>query len=106
VRSGEDFFGDLVGQPMRNPLGGMRINDESDSRPAAAFLAPKLANSPDEKQRARDAALRLIGVGTDEDYRVTTALQIVQAELGDSAALLAQGGWTLRSLAATLGAID
>jgi hypothetical protein len=89
---------------MRNPLGGMRINDGSDSRPAAAFLAAKLADSPDEMQRARDAALRLIGVGTDEDYRVTTALQIVQAELGDSAALLAQGGWTLRSLAAILWA--
>ena len=31
---------------MRNPLGSMRINDSSDSRPAAAFLAARLANSP------------------------------------------------------------
>ena len=52
----------------------------------------------------RDAALRLIGVGTDEDYRVTMALQVVRSELGDSVALLAQGGWTLRSLAAILWA--
>ena len=48
--------------------------------------------------------MRLIGVGTDEDYRVTCTLQFVQDELGDSAALLAQGGWTLRSLAAILWA--
>jgi hypothetical protein len=82
----------------------MRINDRSDSRPAAAFLAARLANSPEETRLVRDSALRLIGVGTDEDYRVTTALQVVQAELGDSAALLAQGGWTLRSLAAILWA--
>jgi hypothetical protein len=95
---------DAFNASMRNPLGGMRINDSSDSRPAATFLAAKLANSPEEKRTVRDAALRLIGVGTDEDYRVTTALQVVQTELGDSAALLAQGEWTLRSLAAILWA--
>jgi hypothetical protein len=95
---------DAFNASMRNPLGGMRINDRSDSRPAAAFLAARLANSPEERRLLRDSALRLIGVGTDEDYRVTTALQVVQAELGDSAALLAQGGWTLRSLAAILWA--
>jgi hypothetical protein len=89
---------------MRNPLGSMRTNDSSDSRPAAAFLAARLANSPEEKRMVRDAALRLIGVGTDEDYRVTMALQVVRSELGDSVALLAQGGWTLRSLAAILWA--
>ena len=52
----------------------------------------------------RDAALRLIGVGSDDDYRVTTALQLIQSELGDSIGLLAQGSWTLRSLAAILWA--
>ena len=30
----------------------MRINDKSDSRPAAAFLAARLANSPEEKRMA------------------------------------------------------
>jgi hypothetical protein len=95
---------DAFNASMRNPLGGMRVNDRSDSRPAAAFLAARLAKSPEEKRLVRDSALRLIGVGTDEDYRVTTALQLVEAELGDSAALLAQGGWTLRSLAAILWA--
>ena len=48
----------------------------------------------------RDAALRLIGFGSDDDYRVTKTLQLVQSELGDSIGLLAQGSWTLRSLAA------
>lgn len=95
---------DAFHSSMRNPLGGMRIDDKSDSRPAAAFLAARLASSPEERRLVRDCALRLIGVGTDEDYRVTTALQVVRAELGDSAALLAQGGWTLRSLAAILWA--
>jgi hypothetical protein len=40
----------------------------------------------------------------DDDYRVTTTLQLVQTELGDGLGLLAQGSWTLRSLAAILWA--
>lgn len=95
---------DVFNASMGNPLGGMRINDRSDCRPAAAFLAARLANSPEERRLVRDSALRLIGVGTDEDYRVTTALQVVKSELGDSASMLAQGGWALRSLAAILWA--
>jgi hypothetical protein len=83
---------DAFNASMRNPLGGMRINDRSDSRPAAAFLAAKLANSPEERRMVRDGALRLIGVGTDEDYRITMALQVVKSELGDSATMLAQTG--------------
>jgi len=53
---------------------------------------------------AQVAALRLIGFGSDDDYRVTKTLQLVQSELGDSIGLLAQGSWTLRSLAAILWA--
>jgi hypothetical protein len=89
---------------MSNPLGAMRINDRSDCRPAATYLAARLAKSLVEKRLVRDAALRLIGVGSDDDYRVTTTLQLVQSELGDSIGLLAQGSWTLRSLAAILWA--
>lgn len=63
---------------MSSPLGGMRIDDKS--------------------------ALRLIGVGTGDDYRVTTTLQLVQSELGGSIGLLAQSSWTLHSLAASLWA--
>lgn len=87
-----------------SPLGSMRINDKSDCRPAAAFLAAKLAQAPGEKQLVRDTALRLIGVGTDDDYRVTKALQLVQTEIGGSIGMLAQGSWTLRSLAAIMWA--
>jgi hypothetical protein len=95
---------DRLNASMRNPLGGMRVNDGSDARPAAVFLAAALALTPDEKRAARDAAMRLIGVSADDDYRVTRSLQVVQSELGDSAAILAQGAWTLRSLAAILWA--
>lgn len=95
---------DVFNASMRNPLGGMRINDRSDSRPAAVFLAARLAKSREEKRKVRDSALQLIGVSSDEDYRITQALQVVQSELRDSAALLAQGGWALRSLAAILWA--
>src|SRR5258708_1343376 len=91
---------DAFNASMSNPLGAMRINDRSDSRPAATFLAGRLAESALEKRLVRDAALRLIGVGSDDDYRVTTALQLVQSELGDSIGLLAQGSWTLPSLPA------
>ncbi|ADK68969.2 hypothetical protein [Gordonia sp. KTR9] len=95
---------DAFNASMSNPLGAMRVNDRSDSRPAAAFLAGRLAESAGEKRLVRDAALRLIGVGSDDDYRIATALQLVQSELGDSIGLLAQGSWTLRSLAAILWA--
>ncbi|SLI08449.1 Uncharacterised protein [Mycobacteroides abscessus subsp. bolletii] len=95
---------DAFNASMGNPLGSMRVNDRGDSRPAAILLAARLAKSVEEKRLVRDAALRLIGVGSDDDYRVTTALQLVQSELGDSIGLLAQGSWTLRSLAAILWA--
>jgi hypothetical protein len=95
---------DAFNASMSSPLGAMRINDRSDSRPAATFFAGRLAKSAVEKRLVRDAALRLVGAGSDDDYRVTTALQLVQSELGDSIGLLAQGSWTLRSLAAILWA--
>ena len=62
---------DAMSASMRNPLSAMRINDGSDCRPAASFLAAKLAATPDEKRAVRDVALRLIGVGSDENLRVT-----------------------------------
>lgn len=93
---------DAFNDSMSSPLGAMRVNDRSDCRPAATFLAGRLAKSVEEKQAVRDATLRLIGVGTDEDYRVTKTLQLVQSELGDSIGILAQGSWTLRSLAAIM----
>lgn len=95
---------DAFNASMSSPLGGMRVNTKSDCRPAATYLAARLAKSPEEKRLVRDGALRLIGIGTDDDYRVTTTLQLVQSELGDSIGLLAQGSWTLRSLAAILWA--
>lgn len=95
---------DAFNASMSSPLGAMRINDASDCRPAAMYLAARLAKSTEEKQLIRDAALRLIGVGSDDDYRVTTTLQLVQSELGDSIGIIAQGSWTLRSLAAILWA--
>ncbi|WP_212813725.1 MULTISPECIES: hypothetical protein [unclassified Mycolicibacterium] len=95
---------DAFNASFSSPLGAMRINDRSDCRPAATYLAAKLANSAGEKQLVRDAAVRLIGVGSDDDYRVTKTLQLVKSELGDSVAMLAQRSWTLRSLAARLWA--
>ena len=95
---------DAFNASMSSPLGAMRMNDRSDCRPAATFFAARLARSSEEKRLVRDAALRLIGVGSDDDYRVSTTLQLVQSELGDGIGLLAQGSWTLRSLAAILWA--
>ena len=95
---------DALNASMNNPLGAVRVNDRSDSRPAAVFLAARLAKSVEERRIVRDAALRLIGAGTDDDYRVTKALQLVQSEIGDYIGLLAQGSWPLRSLAAILWA--
>lgn len=95
---------DIFNASMRNPLGGMRVNDRSDCRPSATYLAGVLAQTPDDKRVVRDAALRLIGADADDHYRVAKTLQVVQSELGDSAPMLAQGGWPLRSLAAIIWA--
>jgi hypothetical protein len=95
---------DAFNASFSSPLSSMRINDKSDCRPAAAFLAAKLAQTAEEKQLVRDTALRLIGVGTDDDYRVTKTLQVVRSEIGGSIGMLAQGSWTLRSLAAIMWA--
>ena len=95
---------DIFNASMRNPLGGMRVNNRSDCRPSATYLAGVLAQTPDDKRVVRDAALRLIGADADDDYRVAKTLLVVQSELGDSAPMLAQGGWPLRSLAAIIWA--
>jgi hypothetical protein len=95
---------DAFNASMSNPLGAMRINARSNCRPAATYLTARLAQSPEDMRAVRDAALRLIGVGTDEDYRVTKTLQLVQSEVADSIGMLGQRSWTLRSLAAILWA--
>lgn len=95
---------DAMNASMRNPLSAMRINDFSDSRPTATLLAAKLAATPEEKRTVRDLALRLIGVGDDEDHRIATTLQRIKSELAESIGLLAQGSWPLRSVAAELWA--
>ena len=60
-----------------HPLASFRmLGGGGDSRPAAALLAARLAVNPDQRQQARDAALRLIGTDGDADYHVTQALQV------------------------------
>lgn len=95
---------DAFNSSMSNPLGAMRINARSDCRPAATYLAARLAQSTEEKRAVRDTAVRLIGAGTDDDYRVTRTLQLIQAETADSLGMLARGSWPLRCLAASIWA--
>jgi hypothetical protein len=45
---------DAFNASMSSPLGLMRVNDRSDSRPAAIFLAGSLAKSDEEKRLVRD----------------------------------------------------
>ncbi len=95
---------DVFNASMSSPLSAMRIDDRTDCRPAAAFLAARLAVASEEKRLVRDTALRLIGTNNDEDYRVTKTLQLVQTELADNIGMLAHGRWPLRCLAAILWA--
>ncbi len=86
---------------MSHPLGMMHLNfGKHDNRPAAALLAAKLARTLEQREQARNAALALIGADGDADRDITSALQVLQADLEREVPYLAGLGWALRSLAA------
>ncbi len=92
---------DILHAGFSHPLGSFRMTSGShDSRPAAAFLAARLAATSNQRQQARDLALRLIGADGDADYHVTRALQVLQDGLERDVPFLAKQGWALRCLAA------
>lgn len=91
---------DLLNVGLSHPLGTFRINSRQDSRPAAAFLAARLAATPEQRQKARDAAIRLIGADGDTDYHITRALHVLQDGLERDVPFLAKQSWALRCLAA------
>jgi hypothetical protein len=93
---------DRADRMLSHPLGAMRVNNTiSDERPAGAFLAARLARTPEQKAAARDAALRLLGGTQDGDYWSTRALQVLTGDLtSEIAPVLATLSWPLRSLAA------
>jgi hypothetical protein len=68
----------------------------------SSLFCRSIAQTSDERRAVVDAAFRLIGADTDEDYRVAKTLQVVQSEIADRTPILAQDGWPLRSLAAIL----
>lgn len=86
---------------LSHPLSSFRTTLGSrDSQPAAAFLAARLAAHPDQRQQARDAALRLIGADGDADLHVSRALRVLQDDPGRDVPFLAKQGWALRCFAA------
>jgi hypothetical protein len=91
---------DAVTAQFSHPLGAFRVTGSHDSRPAAAFLAARLARTPEQRDLARAAALNLIGADGDADYHVTQALRVLQDDLERDVQLLMGYGWALRSLAA------
>lgn len=97
---------DRANRALTRPLGGMRVNDNiGDERPTGAFLAARLARTPEQKAAARDAALRLLGATEDGDYWSTRALQVLTDDLKpEIVPVLATLRWPLRSLAAIVWA--
>ena len=97
---------DRADQTLAHPLGAIRVNNNiGDERPAGAFLAARLARTPEQKAAARDAAVQLLGATDDGDYWSTRALQVLTDDLTPRVVpLLATLGWPLRSLAAIVWA--
>jgi hypothetical protein len=93
---------DRADRILSHPLGVIRVNNNiGDERPAGAFLAARLARTPEQKAAARDAALRLLGATEDGDYWSTRVLQVLTDDLTpDIVPVLATLSWPLRSLAA------
>jgi hypothetical protein len=97
---------DKADRMLAHPLGAMRVkNNIGDESPAAAFLAARLACTPEQRAAARDTALRLLGATEDGDYWSTRALQVLTDDLPpEIVPALATLGWPLRSLAAIVWA--
>ena len=97
---------DRIDGMLAHPLGGLRVkNNIGDERPAAVFLAARLARTKEQKAGARDAALRLLGATEDGDYWSTRALQVLTDDLPPEVVpALARLGWPLRCLAAIVWA--
>lgn len=97
---------DIAERMLAHPLGALRVNNNiGDERPAAAFLAARLARGPRQRTTARDAALRLLGATDDGDFWSTRALQVLADDLtSDIVPVLATLGWPVRSLAAIVWA--
>lgn len=91
---------DAMMSQFSHPLGAFRVSGGHDSRPAAAFLAARLARTPEQRDKARQSALALIGADGQADYHVTRALQVLREDLERDVPLLVGLGWALRSLAA------
>jgi hypothetical protein len=91
---------DAVTAQFGHPLSAFRVTGNHDSRPAAAFLAARLARTPQQRDQARTTALALIGADGDADYHVTQALRVLKDDLERDVPLLMGLGWALRSLAA------
>lgn len=97
---------DRTDRMLAHPLGGLRVkNNIGDERPAAAFLAARLACTKEQKAAARDTALRLLGATEDGDFWSTRALQVLIDDLPpEIVPALAALGWPLRCLAAIVWA--
>jgi len=89
----------MLGQ-FSHPLGAFRFSGSHDSRPAAAFLAARLARTPEQRDSARRASMALISADGQDSVHATRALQVLQDDLERDVPLLAGLGWPLRSLAA------
>lgn len=94
---------DAFGGPFGHPLGAVRVPGPGDSRAQAVHLAASLAESEEDKEEVRQAALRLIGDDVS-DYWLTRAFQRLGDAMSPDAGFLSGGDWALRSLAALLWA--
>jgi len=84
-----------------HPLGAFRIIGFGDDRPAAVFLAARLARTAEQRRQARDVALRLATTSDEADFWSTRALQVLIDDLApDTLPFLAKLNWPQRSLAA------
>lgn len=91
---------DLLHSSMSNPLSMMRYSGNLDNRPAAGYLAARLAQTAQEKRVTKELIMGLIGVDAEADYDVALALQVLQVDPSELAPILPHVGWALRSVAA------
>jgi hypothetical protein len=95
---------DELTQMYSHPLGAMRFGIGGNSRPAAVYLAARLARTEEQRRQVRQAALQLIGSDGDADFHVTQALRALGDDLESDVPWLARQGWALRSLAGIIWA--
>lgn len=102
VLSPPKYLMDTMDARFEHPLGAVQMLGRQDSRGEAAHLAATLAETYEEKEQVRNAALGLVNDPGVSEVWVTRALQRLGDTMAPDIGFLSGQNWALRSFSAIL----